>query len=274
MSIGSIEFLTLVPHKSRITGTQNGYTLTFCGTPDDDGEEVDRHLTVQQLQELYAHVRDLLSQANRLPALAKAAPTSKPAVEVDGDDDDDFDDNDPEDRSAESERVRGKMRPAVKSAGPYAPYRSGVVVPHHIGTFADKVAANKLRDPRRVSTRVLEEVVELVLATGATTQMVYSAVADSIHNQALKLAAFSGRTVFPSQVAYTFNILEVQREIADVRLVLLDLMWVTKTSENRVASEMSRKLRNLLTHSTDDFASDGHTFYLKKAHVLTQATGL
>jgi hypothetical protein len=271
MTIGSIEFLSLVSHKSRITGMQTGYMLTFCGTPDDDdGEEVDRHLTVQQLQELYVHVRGLLSQANRLPSLAKAEPTPKPEVDVD---DDDFDD-DPEDRSADTERVRGKTRPTAKSAGPYAQYRSGVVVPHHIGTFADKVAANKLRDPRRVATRVLEEVVELVLATGATTQMVYSAVADAIHNQALKLSAFSGRTVFPSQVAYTFNILEVQREIADVRLVLLDLMWMTKTSENRVASEMARKLRNLLTHSPSDFATDGHTFYLKKPHVQTQATGL
>ena len=277
MSIGSIDFLTLT-HTTYADGP--GFKLEF--EVDNEDEIYTRKLSITQLQGLHTHIENLLKAVNAMPAGKVAAPVVKtfgvkgkaapPAPSADEDDDDDagvMDDGE-DDLDVES-----RPKPTTKPTTPNRnlAYRSGTVMAYHIGCFADRVANNQRRDPRRIATRVLEEVVELVLASGATTQSVWSAVADSIHNQALK-ASTTGRTVFPSQLVEVYDRRSILKEIADVRLVLLDLQHVTNLTTTSVESEMGRKLRNLQTHRVEDYATDGHTFYLKKPHVNAPATSI
>lgn len=145
------------------------------------------------------------------------------------------------------------------------------VDPIDIGTMVDIIAHNSRRAPTRVAQRVLEECVELCLATGMTAAQIYNGVADSIHNQCVKASTL--RTVFPSQYQEIYDRPSIIKEIADVRLVLLDLMHVCGSIKiGTVDNAIRAKFNKLKGYEVSDFVSDGHTFYLKKAHISTQAT--
>lgn len=99
------------------------------------------------------------------------------------------------------------------------------ITPEIIGRFVDSIAGKK-RTASAVAGRLLEETVELGLATGLTPGQIMSHVADALHNQALKASAEAGRTVFPSQLVADAS--EVAEECADVGLILKDLCHVAK----------------------------------------------
>lgn len=145
------------------------------------------------------------------------------------------------------------------------PESSEWVTVDEIGNFVDQIADNKRRHPEIVARRALEEMVELCLAAGASTATILNGVADAIHNQCLKIKE---RTVFPSQLRTPFNRDDVTDELADVRLVLLDLMHVSSVSEKAVSAQMKTKLKKLKSNPVQNFVTDGHTFYLKKSHIV------
>jgi phosphoribosyl-ATP pyrophosphohydrolase len=134
-----------------------------------------------------------------------------------------------------------------------------------IGNFVDLIADNKRRHPEIVARRALEEMVELCLAAGASSATILNGVADAMYNQCLKIKE---RTVFPSQFRTTFDRKDVTEELADVRLVLLDLMHVSSVTEKSVGAQMRTKLQKLKSNPVQNFVTDGHTFYLKKSHVV------
>lgn len=104
------------------------------------------------------------------------------------------------------------------------------ITPHIIGTFVDSIAGTK-RTASDVAGRLLEECVELGLATGLTSGQILEHVADALHNQALKASATSDHTIFPSQL--TANASEVAEECADVGIILKDLCYVAKIDLDR-----------------------------------------
>jgi hypothetical protein len=141
-----------------------------------------------------------------------------------------------------------------------------------VGRFVDKIARNNRRNPQRIAQRALEEMVEVCFSTGLEVGQIYASVSDAIHNQCLKQSAFWSRTVFPSQFRDRYDPNEVQKEVADLRLVLLDLLYTCGLSEHNVRVKMSEKFEALTSHGPEDFATDNHTFYLKKPHVNAPAT--
>lgn len=146
------------------------------------------------------------------------------------------------------------------------------VSPEEIGTLVDRITQNanrgKPRSAARIACRVLEECVEMCLAAGTTPQAILSGVADSLHNQALKASATGGPTVFPSQIQTPHDRTELTGEIADVHLVLADLMYVSGISTRDVLAAERRKFEKLSSPDAQ-FATDadGHTFYMRKPHV-------
>jgi phosphoribosyl-ATP pyrophosphohydrolase len=303
MSIGNIDFLTLYQQHVRTSSASPEFCLRMCGdaigastgyldNPDYD-DVIVASLSLHQLQALYRHVKALLDTANGSdvdagagdprdgqPANNKAVPKNSGAylkagekapirsttvvksedaeADIDVDDFDDYDDED-------------EVTPRKAKTVPPSYYAKAGV--ESMGALVDKIANNKRRDPRRIACRFLEEAVELVLATGATTQNVWSAVSDSIHNQALK-ASDNGRTVFPSQLVETYNRMRVRAELADVRLTLFDLCYVCGITDTSVIATMNAKFRSLRSRSTSDFVTDAQTFYLKKPHVNAPATDI
>ena len=291
MSIGiNIDFLSLEqklgPHATRFSIRMFGNAASACGHPDGVGYDdvISDTLNMPQLQALYQHIGALLSKATSVVDDAKdddgddlgltpSAPrkTTKavpktsgaylraqartlrqqPPAAVDAFDDEDADDDGPEEIPSRAKTLQPIM--------------------DQVGRFVDRIANNKRRDPRRIACRFLEEAVELVLATGATTQNVWSSVADSIHNQALKASA-DGRTVFPSQLVETHSRMNTRAEIADVRLTLLDLCYVCGITEHSVIATLNGKFRILNARPVSEFVTDGQTFYVKKSHVNAPAT--
>ncbi len=139
-----------------------------------------------------------------------------------------------------------------------------------VGSLVDRIARNDRRSPQRIAQRCLEEMIELCLATGLRYGQITSSVADAVHNQCLKSSQY--RTVFPSQYEELYDSSAVRKEAADVRLVMLDLLYVCGLNESSVRQQMLDKFAKLKSHSLTDFATDGHTFYLKKPHVSAPAT--
>lgn len=99
----------------------------------------------------------------------------------------------------------------------------GTLAPAEVGTFIDGVAG-KVRSPSAVAGRLVEEVVELALATGLDAGAIFGHVADALHNQALKASAASGKTVFPTELVGDAG--ELSEECADVSILLKDLCHV------------------------------------------------
>lgn len=143
---------------------------------------------------------------------------------------------------------------------------AGSVHPVEIGSLVDWITQNSRRSPVKVARRVLEECVEMCLAAGTTPQEILTGVSDSLHNQALKASATDNVTVFPSQIKAIFSRRELIKEIADVYLVLADLMYVSGISPSSVYASSREKFKRLSDPSAQ-FATDGHTFYLRKPHV-------
>lgn len=104
------------------------------------------------------------------------------------------------------------------------------VTPQMIGMFVDSIsdrAGVSRRTPAAVAGRLLEEVVELALASGVAPGKVLEHVMDSLHNQALKASRIAGKTVFPSQLQEVAPDEEgVAGECADISLILKDFCWV------------------------------------------------
>jgi len=97
------------------------------------------------------------------------------------------------------------------------------ITPNEIGTFIDSIAGH-VRTESSVAGRLLEEVVELCLASGLSAGQILAHVADSLHNQSLKASATTGHTVFPSNLHGEIN--ELPEECADVSLLVKDICHV------------------------------------------------
>lgn len=142
-----------------------------------------------------------------------------------------------------------------------------MIHPWEIGNRVDEITGNKRRNPKRVFLRALEEMAELGLEFGVTQAEMFSAISDSVHNQCLKISESSGATVFPSQLELTYDVQRVIKEMADVKLVMLDLCYVTQIETWRVNNQVKEKYLKLIKTPLSNFTSDGNTFYLKKPHI-------
>lgn len=130
-----------------------------------------------------------------------------------------------------------------------------------VGTFVDSIAGPS-RTAAAVAGRLLEETVELCLATGLTAGQAMAHVADALHNQALKASVTAGRTVFPSQMQADRS--EVAEECADVSLMLKDLCYVAQVD---LADEEARKHAKFVVNTFR--VSDNGTLYAVKPHVVS-----
>jgi NTP pyrophosphatase (non-canonical NTP hydrolase) len=117
-----------------------------------------------------------------------------------------------------------------------------------IGLFIDSVGTRfehiERRTPASVAARMLEECVELCLATGVHPGGILLVVGDSLANQALKASHETGNTVFPSEVSEEYDPKEVAGEAADVLLCIRDLEWVAKIDADFQAHKKFDRLRS------------------------------
>jgi len=139
-----------------------------------------------------------------------------------------------------------------------------------VGLFVDHVWANSsqpYRSKAAVAHRALEEMVEVCLAAGVSPGGIYTAVTDSLANQALKQSKKDGRTVYPSQLSAEVDIKELREEIADVRLVLLDLQYLVDNAASKDQDNVEREKWESFKQKT--FAvSDSGCLYAIKPHVV------
>lgn len=94
-----------------------------------------------------------------------------------------------------------------------------------IGKATDQVPGSEKRTVASVAGRLLEEVVELCLAAGLTTEQIYGHATDSIYNQYVKVSKASGGILYPSSYRFQFNKEELAGEIGDVRVMLEDVAY-------------------------------------------------
>lgn len=139
--------------------------------------------------------------------------------------------------------------------------QDGAVTSQIIGNFVDSVAGNT-RTPSAVAGRLLEEVVELCLAAGLSGGDIQMHVTDALHNQSLKASAKANKTVFPSKLAPCFNPEDLSEEIADVGIVLKDLVYVCDANQN--AAEVDKW--NKFTRKNFRVSPEG-TLYATKVHI-------
>lgn len=106
-----------------------------------------------------------------------------------------------------------------------------MTTPQIIGEFVDRVSAQQVeatyRTPEAVSGRFLEEAVELCLATGMSPVKLMAHVMDAIHNQCGKAGRREGRVIYPSYYHQAPDPQEIAEEMADCRLLLKDLEYIT-----------------------------------------------
>ncbi len=146
-------------------------------------------------------------------------------------------------------------------AGGYWVPSEGEVPPSIIGGFVDSIAG-KSRTPQALAGRLLEEMIELCMATGLSHGDIMMHVTDAMHNQALKDSRKQGKTVFPSAHVSEFSKEEVAEEIADVGLVLKDLVYVTGVNQN------AEEVKKWSKFTRKQFrVSDKGTLYAVKAHI-------
>jgi len=109
------------------------------------------------------------------------------------------------------------------------------ITPEEVGNFIDCVVEHtddfidgkiRRRKPYDVAGRLIEEVVELGLATGLSPDQIMSHVMDSIHNQVGKAGRRAGRVIYPSQYHENATRDELAEEVADCSLLLKDLSFV------------------------------------------------
>lgn len=133
-----------------------------------------------------------------------------------------------------------------------------------VGQFVDSVAGN-VRTPAAAAGRLLEEVVELGLEAGLSAAQIMAHVADSLHNQSLKVSARQGKTIFPSQVGCESG--DVSAECADVLVFLKDLCHVAGVDLDLV----ERTKWEAFTRKTFHVTSSG-VIYAKKPHVVSDTS--
>lgn len=106
-----------------------------------------------------------------------------------------------------------------------------MLTPNAIGEFVDRVSAQEpnaeYRTPEAVAGRFLEEAVELCLATGMTPVKLMAHVMDAIHNQCSKAGRRAERVIYPSYYTQPVDDVEIAEEMADCRLLLKDLEYIT-----------------------------------------------
>ena len=132
-----------------------------------------------------------------------------------------------------------------------------------ISDFIDSKGGSH-RTGKSVAGRLLEEVVELALACGLSTQEITGHIQDAIYNQCLKASKQSGHTVFPTRLID--NEPDVPGEIADVSIILKDLAHLAGVD---LHSEEYRKWDKFTKKQFS--VSEGGTLYAVKDHV-THAT--
>jgi hypothetical protein len=141
------------------------------------------------------------------------------------------------------------------------------------GPWIDHVTDTTADEPRDLQTvmgRALEEMVEGCLSAGLTYGKIMGHVADAWHNQCLKESRKADRTVWPSQLQDTSgSIDELAGELADIRLTLVDVMWLARVSEARVQALMHKKYAKLKDAWSNGRLriTESKTFYLVKDHV-------
>jgi NTP pyrophosphatase (non-canonical NTP hydrolase) len=133
------------------------------------------------------------------------------------------------------------------------------IAQHQIGSFVDGVAGH-VRTPKAVAGRLVEEVVELALASGMNAGDIMAHVADSLHNQALKSSVLANKTVFPSQVVDSGD--GRKDEAADVSLVLKDYCHVAGIDLSTAEAQKFSRFTNCVFTVTEQ-----GTIYAIKPHV-------
>lgn len=102
-----------------------------------------------------------------------------------------------------------------------------------IGNFVEGIAG-KIRTPTALAGRLPEEAVDLGLASGLSAGAILAHVADSLHNQSLKVSRRQYKTIFPSELPPVPS--EIAEERADVSLVLKDLCYVAAVALDQAES--------------------------------------
>ncbi len=133
----------------------------------------------------------------------------------------------------------------------------------------DEPSMIRTRDVTAVAARAMEEMVELCLAAGLNSGAIMSAVVDALANQAIKQSHEFKRTVYPSEIDADTSIQELAGEVADVRLLLKDLLWVCGAEAEAHQAEL-RLMTKLLAAKTagELYLDHSGTMRRKKAHVL------
>lgn len=115
-----------------------------------------------------------------------------------------------------NEAIRTAADLATKSISEYSVFSC-------IGEATDTVLGADKRTVAGVAGRLLEEVVELCLAAGLSTEQIYGHATDSIYNQYVKLSKNSGAIQYPSAYKFQFSKEDLAGEIGDVRVMLEDV---------------------------------------------------
>ena len=146
------------------------------------------------------------------------------------------------------------------------------VLSEMIGSAADRVPGARVRRPKHLAGRFLEEAVEFCLASGLSLQEIAGHIQDSMYNQCLKLSKQQGYTVFPSQasqVAGPKGFGNPFEEMADMLIVLFDMCYVM---ENPFSAQeaFGRKLQSFLDNIDEGryTANERGLLYRIKDHII------
>lgn len=128
-----------------------------------------------------------------------------------------------------------------------------------ISDFID-MKSGRTRSHGAIAGRLVEEVVELALACGVSTQDIMGHINDATFNQCVKAGRASGKTIFPSTLTDTDP--DVPGEIADVSIILKDLAHCCQVN---IPTEEHIKWDKFI--QKDFHVSDNGTLYAVKPHI-------
>lgn len=135
-----------------------------------------------------------------------------------------------------------------------------------VGQFINSKTTNarRQRSPLDVTGRLINEVTELALIMGLSAGDIHAQVTDSLANQASKLSYEEDRTILPSKLPEEGSYTEALREIADVRMVLKDLVYSLSATGviDRIEAE---KWQEFITKEFN--VSLNGLLYSKKPHI-------
>lgn len=115
----------------------------------------------------------------------------------------------------------------------------------HHEVFLGSGGTNFMGMPHRTAGRLLEEAVELCLATGETGDNILLRVADALVNEARKKRDRTGELVFFQDVWLDRDKDEILTEIADVQLLLDYLKFQEEVTTEDVDRRMMEKVEKL-----------------------------